>query len=54
LERAPSAPLFAFGPVKDIAKAGLSDLEKTPGLNAATAKLEYDFFSTSAAPGEAR
>jgi hypothetical protein len=44
LERAPSAPLFAFGPVKDIAKAGLSDLEKTPGLNAATAKLEYDFF----------
>jgi excinuclease ABC subunit C len=27
-----------------VAKAGLSDLEKTPGLNAATAKLVYDFF----------
>ena len=38
------ALLFAFGSAKDVAKAGLSDLEKTPGLNAATAKLVYDFF----------
>src|SRR5271166_5189783 len=37
------ALLFAFGSAKDVAKAGLSDLEKTPGLNAATAKLVYDF-----------
>ena len=27
-----------------VASAGLADLEKTPGLNAATAKLVYDFF----------
>jgi len=38
------ALLFAFGSAKDVAKAGLPDLEKTPGLNAATAKLVYDFF----------
>jgi len=38
------ALLYAFGSAKDVAKAGLSDLEKTPGLNAATAKLVYDFF----------
>jgi len=38
------ALLFAFGSAKDVAKAGLSDLEKTPGFNAATAKLVYDFF----------
>ena len=38
------ALLFAFGSAKDVAKAGLADLEKTPGLNAATAKLVYDFF----------
>jgi excinuclease ABC subunit C len=38
------ALLLAFGSAKDVAKAGLSDLEKTPGLNAATAKLVYDFF----------
>ncbi len=30
---------FAFGPAKAVARAGLADLEKTPGLNAATAKL---------------
>jgi excinuclease ABC subunit C len=41
------ALLFAFGSAKDVAKAGLSDLEKTPGLNAATAKLVYDFFHES-------
>ena len=38
------ALLHAFGSAKDVARAGLSDLEKTPGLNAATAKLVYDFF----------
>jgi excinuclease ABC subunit C len=43
------ALLFAFGSAKDVAKAGLADLEKTPGLNAATAKLVYDFFHESGA-----
>jgi excinuclease ABC subunit C len=38
------ALLYAFGSAKDVARAGLADLEKTPGLNAATAKLVYDFF----------
>ena len=38
------ALLHAFGSAKDVAAAGLSDLEKTPGLNAATAKRIYDFF----------
>ncbi len=41
------ALLHAFGSAKDVARAGLSDLEKTPGLNAATAKLVYDFFHES-------
>ena len=38
------ALLYAFGSAKAVARAGLSDLEKTPGLNAATAKAVYDFF----------
>jgi excinuclease ABC subunit C len=38
------ALLHAFGSAKDVANAGLADLEKTPGLNAATAKRIYDFF----------
>ena len=38
------ALLHAFGTAKDVAKAGLADLEKTPGLNAATAKRIYAFF----------
>ncbi|MGA2492890.1 MAG: excinuclease ABC subunit UvrC [Roseiarcus sp.] len=38
------ALLHAFGSAKDVAAAGLADLEKTPGLNAATAKRIYDFF----------
>jgi excinuclease ABC subunit C len=38
------ALLFAFGSAKAVARAGLADLEKTPGLNAATAKTVYDFF----------
>ena len=38
------ALLHAFGTAKAIARAGLGDLEKTPGINAATARLVYDFF----------
>jgi excinuclease ABC subunit C len=38
------ALLNAFGTAKGVASAGLVDLEKTPGVNAATAKLVYDFF----------
>ncbi len=34
----------AFGSAKDVARAGLADLEKTPGVNATTAKVVYDFF----------
>ena len=37
------ALLHAFGTAKAVARAGLADLEKTPGLNAATARLVYDF-----------
>ena len=38
------ALLHAFGSAKAVARAGLADLEKTPGLNAPTAKVVYDFF----------
>ena len=38
------ALLHAFGTAKAIARASLADLEKVPGVNAATAKLVYDFF----------
>jgi excinuclease ABC subunit C len=38
------ALLNAFGTAKGVAGAGLVDLEKAPGVNAATAKLVYDFF----------
>jgi excinuclease ABC subunit C len=38
------ALLHAFGTAKEVGKAGLADLEKTPGLNAATARLVYSFF----------
>ncbi len=38
------ALLNAFGTAKAISRAALSDLEKVPGINAATAKLVYDFF----------
>jgi excinuclease ABC subunit C len=38
------ALLNAFGTAKAISRAGLEDLAKTPGLNAATAKLVYDYF----------
>jgi excinuclease ABC subunit C len=39
------ALLHAFGTSKAISRAALSDLEKVPGINAATAKLVYDFFN---------
>jgi excinuclease ABC subunit C len=39
------ALLHAFGTAKAISRAGLADLEKVPGINAATAKLVYDFFN---------
>ncbi len=38
------ALLHAFGTAKEVGKAGLADLEKTPGLNAATARLVYNYF----------
>jgi excinuclease ABC subunit C len=41
------ALLHAFGSAKAVARAGLADLEKTPGLNAATARVVYDFFHES-------
>ena len=39
------ALLKAFGTAKAISRAALSDLEKAPGINAATAKLVYDHFN---------
>jgi excinuclease ABC subunit C len=38
------ALLHAFGTAKAVSRAALDDLEKVPGINAATAKLVYDFF----------
>jgi excinuclease ABC subunit C len=38
------ALLHAFGTAKAISKAALSDLEKVSGINAATARLVYNFF----------
>jgi excinuclease ABC subunit C len=38
------ALLDAFGTAKAIGRASLADLEKTPGVNKATAKLVYDHF----------
>jgi excinuclease ABC subunit C len=38
------ALLNAFGTARGVAGAGLADLEKAPGVNAATARLVYDFF----------
>ncbi len=38
------ALLAAFGTAKAVSQAALSDLEKTPGVNAATAKLVYAHF----------
>ena len=39
------ALLHAFGTAKSIARASLADLEKVPGVNAATARRVYDFFN---------
>jgi excinuclease ABC subunit C len=39
------ALLQAFGTAKAVSRAGLADLEKTPGINAATARLVYDHFN---------
>lgn len=38
------ALLHAFGTAKAISRAALGDLEKVPGINAATAKLVFDHF----------
>lgn len=38
------ALLHHFGTAKGVARAGLADLEKVPGVNRTTAKLVYDFF----------
>jgi len=38
------ALLNAFGTAKAISRASLADFEKVPGINAATARLVYDFF----------
>jgi excinuclease ABC subunit C len=38
------ALLHAFGSAKAIARAALADLEKVPGINAASARLVYDYF----------
>ena len=42
------ALLHAFGTAKAIARASLSDLEKIPGINAASAKLIFDHFNSKA------
>lgn len=39
------ALLQAFGTAKAISRAALSDIQKAPGINAATAKLVYDHFN---------
>ena len=38
------ALLLAFGSAKAVAGAALSDLEKTPGVNKATARLVFEHF----------
>ncbi|MFC5066781.1 excinuclease ABC subunit UvrC [Flaviflagellibacter deserti] len=42
------ALLHHFGTAKGVARAGLTDLEKVPGINRATAKIVYDFFHEKA------
>jgi excinuclease ABC subunit C len=42
------ALLDAFGTAKAIGRASLADLEKTPGVNKATARLVYAFFNERA------
>lgn len=38
------ALLHAFGTAKAVSRAALADFEKVPGINAATARVIYDFF----------
>ena len=38
------ALLHAFGTAKAVSRAALADFAKVPGINAATARLVYDFF----------
>ena len=38
------ALLNAFGTAKALSRASLGDLERVPGVNAATARLVYDYF----------
>ncbi len=38
------ALLHAFGSAKAVSRAALSDLEKAPGINKATARMIYDHF----------
>ncbi|MCI0468137.1 MAG: excinuclease ABC subunit UvrC [Beijerinckiaceae bacterium] len=38
------ALLHAFGTAKAVSRAALTDFEKVPGINAATARVVYDFF----------
>ena len=38
------ALLLHFGTAKAISRASLDDLQRTPGVNAATAKAVYDHF----------
>ncbi|MCA0407551.1 MAG: excinuclease ABC subunit C, partial [Proteobacteria bacterium] len=38
------ALMLAFGSAKAVSRASYSDLAKVPGINAATARLVYDFF----------
>ena len=38
------ALLHHFGSARAVARAGLADLERVPGINKAVAKTIYDFF----------
>jgi len=44
------ALLHHFGTARGVSRAGLTDLEKVPGINRATAKLVYDFFHSGSGP----
>jgi len=42
--RRKKALLLRFGSAKNVAAAGLTDLESTPGISKVVAKKVYDFF----------
>jgi excinuclease ABC subunit C len=42
------ALMLHFGTAKAVSRASLDDLMRTPGVNAATAKLVYGFFNEGA------